>query len=93
MKYQLPLAFINQHPGLLFPIKNLLLQPSARRLPALVCLRKAPKKNSRVRETKHLWINADSSTDAIAGWTKNTQKPNFFLKRKKSPKTQKLRNV
>ena len=27
------------------------------------------------------------------GWTKNTQKPNFFEKRKKSSKTQKLKNV
>ena len=35
---------------------------------------------------------ADSSTDAIGGWTKNTQKPDFFEKRKKSPKLQKLRN-
>ena len=48
---------------------------------------------SRIRETKHLSTDADSSTDAIGGWTKNTQKPNFFEKRKKSPKTQKLRNV
>ena len=43
--------------------------------------------------TKHLLTNADSSTNAIGGWTKDTQKPNFFEKRKKSPKTQKLRNV
>ena len=33
---------------------------------------------SRIRETKHL------STDTTVGWTKNTQKPNFFEKRKKS---------
>ena len=44
-------------------------------------------------ETKHLSTDADSSTNAIGGWTKNTQKPIFFEKRKKSPKTQKLRNV
>ena len=50
-------------------------------------------KKSRIRETKHLSTNADSSTDAIGGWTKNSQKPDFFDKRKKSPKTQKLRNV
>ena len=48
---------------------------------------------SRVLETKHLSTDADSSTDAIGGWTKNTQKPYIFFKRKKSPKTQKLRNV
>jgi hypothetical protein len=48
---------------------------------------------SRIRETKHLSTDADSSTDAIGGWTKNTPKPNFFDKQKKSPKTQKLRNV
>ena len=50
-------------------------------------------KKSRIRETKLLSTDADSSTDAIGGWTNNTQKPNFFDKRKKSPKTQKLRNV
>ena len=50
-------------------------------------------KKSRKRETKHLSADADSSTNAIRGWTKNTQKPDFFEKRKKSPKTQKLRNV
>ena len=35
-------------------------------------------KKSRMRETKHLLTYADSSTDAIGGWTKNTQKPDFF---------------
>ena len=48
---------------------------------------------SRIRETKHLLTDADSSTDTTVGWTKNTQKPNFFEKRKKSSKTQKLKNV
>ena len=48
-------------------------------------------KNSRIRETKHLSTDADSSTDAIGGWTKNTPKPDFFEKRKKSSKTQKLK--
>ena len=38
-------------------------------------------KKSRIRETKHLSTNAGSSTDAIGGWTKNTQEPNFFEKR------------
>jgi hypothetical protein len=50
-------------------------------------------KKSRVRETKHLSTDADSSTDTIVWWTKNTPKPDFFEKRKKSPKTQKLKNV
>ena len=50
-------------------------------------------KNSRICETKHLSTDANSSTDTTIGWTKNTQKPNFFEKRKKSSKTQKLQNV
>ena len=50
-------------------------------------------KKSRIRETKHLSTDADSSTDTTVGWTKNTRKPNFFEKRKKSSKTQKLKNV
>ena len=47
------------------------------------------KKKSRLRETKHLSTDADSSTDAIGGWTKNTPKPDFFEKQKKSSETQK----
>ena len=39
---------------------------------------------SRIRETKHLSTDADSSTDAIGGWTKNTPKPDFFLKNGKN---------
>ena len=39
---------------------------------------------SRIRETKHLSTDADSSTD-----TKNNAKPNFSEKRKKSFKTEK----
>ena len=50
-------------------------------------------KKSRIRETKHLSTDADSSTDTTVGWTKNTQKPNFFEKRKKSSKTQKLKTA
>ena len=50
-------------------------------------------KKSRIRETKHLSTDADSSTDTTVGWTKNTRKPNFVEKRKKSSKTQKLKNV
>ena len=51
------------------------------------------KKKSRIRETKHLSTDADSSTDAIGGWTQNTPKPDFFEKRKQSSKKQKLKNV
>ena len=36
-------------------------------------------KKSRIWETKHLSTNADSSTDAIGGWTKNTPKPLKYL--------------
>ena len=36
------------------------------------------KLKSRIRETKHLSTDADSSTDTTVGWTKNTQKPKFF---------------
>ena len=50
-------------------------------------------KKSPVRETKHLSTDADSSTDTTVGWTKNTPKPDFFEKRKKSSKTEKLKNV
>ena len=49
-------------------------------------------KKSRIRETKHVSTDADSSTDTTVGWTKNTQKPKFFEKRKKiiqNAKTQK----
>ena len=43
---------------------------------------------SRIRETKHLSTDADSSTDAIGGWTKNTPKPDFLDKRKNHQKRQ-----
>ena len=43
-------------------------------------------KKSRIRETKHVSTEADSSTDDIEGWTKNTPKPNFFLNGKNHPK-------
>ena len=33
---------------------------------------------SLIQETKYLSTDADISTDAIGGWTKNTQKPAFF---------------
>ena len=33
---------------------------------------KKKEKKSSIRETKHVSTDADSSTDAIGGWTKNT---------------------
>ena len=48
---------------------------------------------SRIRETKDLLTDADKSTDNTIGWTKNTQKPEFFAKLKKSSKTQKHKNI
>ena len=51
------------------------------------------KKKSRIRETKHLSTDADSSTDTTVGWIKNTQKTQFFGKTEKLSKTQKLKNV
>ena len=51
------------------------------------------KKKSRIRETKHLSTDADIITDITVRWTKNTKKPNFIEKRKKSSKTEKLKNV
>ena len=50
-------------------------------------------KKSRIRETKHLLTDADSSTDTTIGWTKKTQKPKFVEKETKSSKTQKLKNI
>ena len=50
-------------------------------------------KKSRRRETKHLLTDADSNTDTTVGWTKNSPKPKFIEKRKKSFKTEKLKNV
>ena len=50
-------------------------------------------KKSRIWETKHLSTNADSSTNTTVGWTKNTQKNEFFEKRKKLYKMHKLKNV
>ena len=51
---------------------------------------------SRIRETKHLLTDADSSTDTTVGWIKNIPKPNFFEKRKKiikNAKTQKCLEI
>ena len=50
-------------------------------------------KKSRIRETKHISTHADSSTDTTVEWTKNTPKPNFFEKRKKSFQMQKLKKI
>ena len=36
-------------------------------------------KNLAYMRPLNLARNADSSTDTTVGWTKNTQKPNFFL--------------
>ena len=49
--------------------------------PAAVSYIKKFQKKSRIRETKHLLTNADSSTAAIGGWTKNTHyaKPLKYL--------------
>ena len=44
------------------------------------------RKKFRIWETKHLSADADSRTDAIGGWAKNTQKPDFFLNREKHQK-------
>ena len=41
-------------------------------------------KKSRIQETKQL--STDSSTNAIGGWAKNTQKPDFFLNGKNHQK-------
>ena len=51
---------------------------------------------SRIQETKHISTDADSSTDAIGGWTENTQKTNFFEKGKnyqKRKNSEKSRNM
>ena len=51
---------------------------SAMAMEGLVCSRAFQK--SRIQETKHLSTDADSSTDAIGGWTKTkSAKKNFFL--------------
>ena len=42
-----------------------------------------------MRERKHLSTDADSSTNAIGGWTKNTQKPHFFWQAEKITKNAK----
>ena len=53
------------------------------------------KKKFRIRETKHLSTDADSSTDTTVGWTKNTQKPKFLKNRKiiQNAKTQKCLEI
>ena len=54
------------------------------------------RKKSRIREAKHLSTDADSSINTTVGWTKNTQKPNFFKKTEKilqNTKTQKTLEI
>ena len=41
---------------------------------------------SRIRETKHLSTDADSSTDTTVGWTKNTKNPISLKNGKNHPK-------
>jgi hypothetical protein len=55
--------------------------------------KKRRRKESRIRETKHLSTDADSSNDTTVGWTKNTKKLEFNENWKKSSKTEKLKNV
>ena len=50
---------------------------------------KSVKEKSRIRETKHISTDADSSTDTTIGWTKNTQKKIFFEKTDKIIQNQK----
>ena len=44
------------------------------------------RKKSRIRETKHLSTDADSSTDSTVGWTKNPKNPIFLKNGKNHPK-------
>ena len=59
-------------------------QPGKRRVTCLYL--EYVDQKSRIRETKHLSTDADSSTDTTLGWTKNTQKPSFFKSGKNHPK-------
>ena len=47
---------------------------------------KSLSKKSRIRETKHLSTDTDSSTDAIGGWTKSIPTTDFFEKQKNHQK-------
>ena len=57
------------------------------------------KKKYRIRETNYLSTDADSSTDTMVVWTKNTPKPIFLItgknhsKRKNSKMVGKNKNV
>ena len=44
------------------------------------------KKKTRIRETKDLSTNANSSIDTTVGWTKNNLKNGFFFYGKNYPK-------
>ena len=49
-------------------------------------------KKSRIRETLNLSTDADSSTDATVGWTKNTQKPKQIKNGKNNPRLEICQN-
>ena len=55
--------------------------------------KKIQKKSKKIQKIHQNPKIVKCSTDTTVGWTKNTQKPNFFEKRKKSSKMQKLKNV
>ena len=60
-----------------------------------VCLLVDLCEKSRIRETKHLSTDADSSTDAIGGWTKakSAKKKLFFARQYKTTSKQKCSSV
>ena len=48
------------------------------------------RKNSKTSRNMPKLAVSNPSGSVLSGWTKNTQKPNFFEKRKKSSKTEKI---
>ena len=50
-------------------------------------------KKSPIRETKHILTDANSTTNTTVGWTKNTQKPDFFEKGKIFQNSKTSRNM
>ena len=59
------------------------------RLPRRLC----PGRRARRQKLHCSLLVSNPSGSVVSGWTKNTQTPDFFEKRKKSSKTQKLKNV
>ena len=55
--------------------------------------KKKGKEKPLIRETKHLFTFADSSTDTTVGWTENSQNPKFIEKRKKIIQNEKTQKV